>query len=40
LCDKDYCWAIKEDKMLYRDDNHLNEEGAIYLGDYFRKIHS
>jgi hypothetical protein len=35
LCDKNYCWAIKDKKMLYRDPHHLNETGAIYLGEYF-----
>lgn len=35
FCDKKYCWAIKDDKMLYRDDNHLNETGSLYLSNYF-----
>jgi peptidoglycan/LPS O-acetylase OafA/YrhL len=34
LCDEMYCWAIKENKMLYRDNNHLNEVGAVYLSDH------
>lgn len=34
LCDETYCWAIKEQKMLYRDNNHLNETGAIYLYEH------
>jgi peptidoglycan/LPS O-acetylase OafA/YrhL len=34
LCDESYCWAIKEQKMLYRDNNHLNETGAIYLYEH------
>ncbi len=37
FCDADYCWAIKDKKMLYRDDNHLNETGAIYLGNYLNE---
>ncbi|MDD5227250.1 MAG: acyltransferase family protein [Methylococcales bacterium] len=37
FCDADYCWAIKDQKMLYRDDNHLSETGAIYLGEYLNK---
>ena len=34
LCDDMYCWAIKENKMLYRDNNHLNEVGAEYLSNH------
>ena len=37
FCDVDYCWAIKDKKMLYRDDNHLNETGAIYLKNYLNE---
>ena len=33
LCDETYCWAIKDNKMLYRDNNHLNEVGAVYLSE-------
>jgi hypothetical protein len=36
LCDENYCWAIKDKKMLYRDEHHLNKTGAIYLGEYFK----
>ena len=35
FCDDDYCWAIKDHKMLYRDNNHLNKTGSLYLSDYF-----
>jgi hypothetical protein len=35
FCDQNYCWAIKNDQMLYRDDNHLNETGSLYLTNYF-----
>ena len=31
LCDSDYCWAVKENKMLYVDEHHLSVEGAKYL---------
>jgi len=34
LCDSNHCWAIKDNKMLYRDNNHLNEVGALYLGEH------
>ena len=36
FCDENYCWAIKNDKMLYRDTHHLSESGSIYLGEYFK----
>lgn len=36
FCDKDYCWAIKDKKLLYRDNGHLSEVGAIYLGEHFK----
>jgi hypothetical protein len=34
LCDEDYCWAIKDKKLLYRDNNHLNEVGAVYVAKH------
>lgn len=34
LCDDTYCWAIKDNKLLYRDNNHLNEVGAAYLYEH------
>ena len=37
FCDDDYCWAIKDKKLLYRDHDHLNETGSIYLGEYLMK---
>jgi peptidoglycan/LPS O-acetylase OafA/YrhL len=37
FCDKDYCWAIKDKKMLYRDTGHLSKVGAVYLGEYFER---
>jgi lysophospholipase L1-like esterase len=37
FCDETYCWAVKDKKMLYRDDNHLNETGSIYLGEFLNK---
>ncbi|GDX86038.1 hypothetical protein LBMAG43_20800 [Methylococcaceae bacterium] len=36
FCDEAYCWAIKDKKLLYRDNGHLSEVGAIYLGEYFQ----
>ncbi len=34
LCDENYCWAEKDGKILYHDDNHLNTVGAIYLSNH------
>jgi peptidoglycan/LPS O-acetylase OafA/YrhL len=28
LCDAEWCWAMKDGKMLYRDDDHLSVEGS------------
>lgn len=38
FCDKTYCWAVKEGKMLYRDVDHLNETGSLYLGKHFKLL--
>jgi peptidoglycan/LPS O-acetylase OafA/YrhL len=35
LCDKEYCWAMKDGKMLYRDDNHVSLGGARTLAGPF-----
>jgi hypothetical protein len=35
LCDKDYCWAMKDGRMLYRDDNHVSLGGGAYLAPHF-----
>lgn len=34
FCDQNYCWAVHNEKMLYRDKDHLNETGSLYLGQY------
>ena len=31
LCDEQYCWAMKDGKILYRDDVHLSIQGSEYL---------
>ena len=36
LCDDDYCWAVKENKMLYIDSHHLSVEGAVYLAEHLQ----
>lgn len=35
LCDDSYCWAVKDGKMLYRDEGHLSESGSLYIGKRF-----
>lgn len=37
FCDDKYCWAVRDNKMLYRDENHLNEVGSLYLGNYLNE---
>ena len=32
LCDNDFCWAMKDDKLLYLDPNHLTVDGSIFIG--------
>ena len=34
FCDENYCWAVKENKMLYIDEHHLSIEGARYFGKH------
>ena len=36
FCDNEYCWAIKNNKLLYRDHDHLNETGGAYLGEFLK----
>ncbi len=31
LCDDQWCWAMKDHMLLYRDDHHLSIEGSRYL---------
>lgn len=33
LCDQEYCWAMKDRTLLYRDAVHLNEAGSFFVGD-------
>ena len=37
FCDKDYCYGIKDGKMLYSDDDHLSIEGSIYQAKFIMK---
>lgn len=38
LCDSEYCWAMKDGKILYRDDVHLSVQGSEYLARELVKI--
>ena len=31
FCDASYCWAEKDGKMLYRDDDHLSLDGSSFV---------
>lgn len=31
LCDQEYCYALREDVLLYRDHSHLSADGSRYL---------
>lgn len=35
LCDEKYCWAMKDGKLLYRDEVHLNEAGSYWMAERF-----
>ncbi len=37
FCDTSFCYAIKNDKMLYRDDDHLSIEGSILQAEGLKK---
>lgn len=40
LCDDQYCWAMKDGKILYRNDNHLSIDGSRYLArELVKKLH-
>ena len=28
LCDKDYCWEIKDGRVYYKDSDHLSDKGS------------
>jgi len=38
LCDDKWCWAMKDGKMLYRDDDHLSIEGSRYIAKELAKL--
>ena len=35
LCDATACYAIRDGRLLYQDDNHLSAAGSAYLGEKF-----
>jgi hypothetical protein len=35
FCDKENCFAKKNNKLFYSDDDHLNVYGSYYIGKYF-----
>ena len=32
LCDNQWCWAVKDGKVLYQDPDHLSMDGSRYIG--------
>lgn len=38
LCDSQWCWAIKDGKMLYRDDDHLSLDGSRLMASELVKL--
>jgi peptidoglycan/LPS O-acetylase OafA/YrhL len=37
FCDKNYCYGIKDGKMLYSDDDHLSIDGSIHQAKFILK---
>jgi hypothetical protein len=40
LCDQQYCWAIRDGVVLYRNDDHLTIDGSFYLAKHFAEEES
>jgi hypothetical protein len=38
LCDKYYCYAEMDGVLLYRDDNHLSEAGALLMAPHLHEM--
>ena len=36
ICDDEFCWAMKDGVLLYRDDVHLSESGTYWLGERYK----
>ncbi|TGL61454.1 acyltransferase family protein [Leptospira sarikeiensis] len=35
ICDNEYCYALKDGKLLYRDSHHVSLEGSYWLGEKY-----
>ncbi|MDP3670189.1 MAG: acyltransferase family protein [Telluria sp.] len=35
LCDQQFCWGMKDGRLMYRDTNHLSYEGDLFIGAAF-----
>jgi hypothetical protein len=38
LCDTQWCWAMKDGQMLYRDDDHLSVQGSLHVARALAKL--
>lgn len=38
LCDKKWCWAIKDGINIYRDPDHLSDDGSKYIAKFLAPI--
>ncbi len=41
LCDSNFCWAIKNEDLLYRDygeNSHLSSKGSEYIGKFYHYL--
>lgn len=38
LCDKEYCWALIEGQILYRDRGHLSDSGSNFVAPFLREL--
>ena len=40
FCDKEYCYAVRQGKVMYADDDHLSMDGSKVLAEYLvNKMH-
>ncbi|MBQ1657192.1 MAG: hypothetical protein II058_01695, partial [Rhodocyclaceae bacterium] len=33
ICDEERCWAMKDGKLLYRDTDHLSNDGSYLVAE-------
>jgi hypothetical protein len=38
MCDAQWCWAMKDGKLLYGDSNHISAEGSRYISKVLVKL--